>query len=222
MCTLSPALFVWMMRACSWPTGGAVASVAPRAQAASVCHSGSSFDVQCLPPSCCGSPPAASASGWRSKPAAVGVAGDHARANHVEVRARIASLHVAAPSGSGFSRIGVPEPWHETQRALPTRLVVKIGSIRALKKSKSSVGGVAEEEGSVGDRRLARTRVRRARRAPRRPSEIRSFLDSPVLVRELCAGERGRDQSRPAAPVGLAPATGPPVGASAGASAPEA
>ena len=43
-----------------------------------------------------------------------------------------ASLQVAAPSGSGCSRIVVPKPWHETQRALPARFVVRIGWTRAL------------------------------------------------------------------------------------------
>ena len=48
---------------------------------------------------------------------------------------RLKPLPDGAATWSGFKRIGVPEPWHEMQRALPTRLVVKIGSIRALKKS---------------------------------------------------------------------------------------
>jgi hypothetical protein len=133
--TLSPALLVWTIRAWSWPSDGAVASVAPRTQAASVCHSGSSFDVQCLPPSCCGSPPALSASGWRSSRLSSGSPGTtRARITSKFARAS-ASLQVAAPSDSGLSRIGVPDPWHEMQRALPVRFVVKIGSIRALKKS---------------------------------------------------------------------------------------
>jgi hypothetical protein len=45
------------------------------------------------------------------------------------------SLQVAAPAASGCRRIGVPKVWHETQRALPSRLVVKTGWMRALKNS---------------------------------------------------------------------------------------
>src|SRR5262249_28740956 len=50
------------------------------------------------------------------------------------------SLQVALPDGSACNRIGVPVEWHDTHRALPARLVVKIGCTRVLKNSKSSVG----------------------------------------------------------------------------------
>ena len=44
-----------------------------------------------------------------------------------------ASLHVSLPSIKGCSRMGVPSTWHDTQRALPARFVVKMGCTRALK-----------------------------------------------------------------------------------------
>jgi hypothetical protein len=117
--------------------GGAAssASVAPRAHAASVCHSGSLFDVQCLPPSWCGSPPAASASGCRSKRLPSGSPGKTRALMSSKFLRASASLQVAAPSASGCKRIVVPDPWHEMQRALPSRFVVRIGWMRALKYS---------------------------------------------------------------------------------------
>ena len=51
MWTLSPALLVWMIRTLPRGADDALFNVSPFTHAASICHSGSSFDVQCLPPS---------------------------------------------------------------------------------------------------------------------------------------------------------------------------
>src|SRR5215831_2326889 len=130
-----------MMRA--FAVGGAGA-LSPRTHAARVCHSGSSCDFQCLPPSCCGSPPDDSASGCVRSLLFSGLP--------LTTRARTASKffrdcsssHDPLPGENGWRRMGVPPMWHETHRELPGRFVVKIGCTRVLKNSKSSdVGGGA-------------------------------------------------------------------------------
>jgi len=45
------------------------------------------------------------------------------------------SFHVVAPGDIGCSGIGVRPMWHATQRALPSRLVTKIGWTLFLKNS---------------------------------------------------------------------------------------
>jgi len=37
------------------------------------------------------------------------------------------SFHAVCPAGSGCSRSGVPDEWHEMHRAWPARLARKIG-----------------------------------------------------------------------------------------------
>jgi hypothetical protein len=113
----------------------ALRSVAPRTHAASVCHSGSSVVVQCLPPSWCGSPPAVSASGCRNSRLISGFPAMTRDLTSSKFLRESSSLHVAAPGASGCRRIGVPKLWHETHRALPARLVVNTGWMRALKNS---------------------------------------------------------------------------------------
>src|SRR5690349_19401275 len=50
------------------------------------------------------------------------------------------SFHIVRPGGSGCSRSGVPDAWHEMQRAWPGRLARKIGCTCVLNISKSSDG----------------------------------------------------------------------------------
>ena len=45
------------------------------------------------------------------------------------------SVHVVRPAASGCRRSGVPEPWHEMQRAWPGRSAMKIGWTLILKNS---------------------------------------------------------------------------------------
>src|SRR5258706_1872632 len=51
------------------------------------------------------------------------------------------SFHVVLPGESGCRRNGVPDAWHETQRACPGRFARKIGWTLVLNTSKSSDAG---------------------------------------------------------------------------------
>ena len=59
------------------------------------------------------------------------------------------SVHVVAPAASGSSRNGVPDVWHDTQRAWPWRLARKIGWTRVLKKSKSREAGRGRQRSRI-------------------------------------------------------------------------
>src|SRR6266849_3189896 len=133
--TISAALFVWMIR--TFPVFAVVLCVCPRTHAASVCHSGSSCDNQCFPPSWLGSPPADSANGCVRSLLAVGLL-DLTLARMTSKFLRdSSSVHVAAPGDRGCKRMGVPDEWQETQRACPSRFAKRIGCTFALKYSKS-------------------------------------------------------------------------------------
>src|SRR5215831_5782539 len=119
--------------------------VSPRTHASRICHSVSSCDNQCFPPSWLSSPPADSANGWVSSLLASGFpALTRARMTSKFLRDS-SSFHVAAPGDKGCKRIGVPEAWQETQRACPSRFAKRIGCTFALKYSKSK----GEEEGGA-------------------------------------------------------------------------
>src|SRR3954469_4747704 len=101
MLTASPALFVWMMRTFLESVFATGVLVSPRTQAASVSHSGSSCDAQCLPPSWLQQPPAASASGCVNSLLDKGLP-ETTRARMTSKFLRdSSSVHVAAPGDSG-------------------------------------------------------------------------------------------------------------------------
>src|SRR5215475_3961584 len=121
-----------MMRAFAVGNAGALS---PRTHATKVCHSRSSYNFQCLPPSYYKSPPTDSASKCVRSLLFNGFP--------LTTRARTASKffrdcsssHDPVPGENGWRRMGVPPMWHETHRELPGRFVVKIGCTRVLKNS---------------------------------------------------------------------------------------
>src|SRR5947208_8602198 len=108
--TLSPAALVWIIR--TLPEGGGelvvelVDMVCPRTHAARVCHSGSPCDIQCLPPSWLGSPPASSASGCSRKRLLAGSAGTTLRRITSKFLRDSSSVQAALPATRGCKRIG--------------------------------------------------------------------------------------------------------------------
>src|SRR5262245_30948998 len=117
----------------AWLAGGAELLVFPLAQAASVCHSASFCDFQCFPPLWKRSPPPSFASGCSRSLLARGLPATTTRETAWKFLRESSSFHVAAPGASGCNRSGVPAEWHDTQRAWPGRLAVKMGRTRVLK-----------------------------------------------------------------------------------------
>src|SRR4029077_18425199 len=95
---------------------------------------------QCLPPLWKKSPPAFSASGWISSMLFM-LPGTTTRFTASKFFRYSSSFHIARPCGSGCRRSGVPEAWHEMQRAWPGRLATQIGCTLVLNVSEVRDGG---------------------------------------------------------------------------------
>src|SRR5262245_45016103 len=97
-------------------------------QSASVFHSGSLCDSQCLPPGWNSVPPASCASGITSSRLLSGTPGSTKRDTAAKFLRDSSSVYAARPFGSGWSRKAVLVEWHVMQRAWPGRFSARSGS----------------------------------------------------------------------------------------------
>src|SRR3954454_5384307 len=115
------------------------------------------------------------------------------------------SFHIVRPGGSGCSRSGVPDAWHEMQRACPARLARKIGCTCVLNISKSSVPVAGlwlahAPKSSVSTMGIFSMKPPAACRSPERLALL--FVKGLALLRERLALRLPRDGVRVDAGIG--------------------
>ena len=149
----------------------------PLTQAASICHSASSCDSQCLPPPWNGSPPAVRASGCISSRLAAGSPGRPVATPTRSSSAPARRSSSVAPSAERLQRKAAAgaRVWHWMQRTRPARLAVKIGWTRALNSRSRAVRAAAAAPPAAGV--AARTQPP----APATPDRPAVFQNLPPL-----------------------------------------